>query len=185
MKKLVTVLVSSILIISTQSCKKNVSTMPEEKVDTVAVVDTTPVVKEETWDSVDTTDNATFEERDLEAEFAAKVKENLQTIYFDYNSYALTPEAQEKLIKAAKFLLSDKNFRIKVEGNTDERGSTGYNLSLGEKRAKVVKDFLVKYGVNPKRIEITSYGKENLVEFGCADEACHAKNRRDEFVVIK
>ena len=184
MKKLVTVFIASVLIISTQSCKKDVSTMPEENVDTVAVVDTTPI-KEETWDSVDTTDNASFQERDLEAEFAAKVKENLQTIYFEYNSYTLSPEAQEKLIKAAKFLMSDNSFRIKVEGNTDERGSTGYNLSLGEKRAQVVKDFLVKYGVNPKRIEITSYGKENLVEFGCADEACHAKNRRDEFVVIK
>ncbi|MDD5674372.1 MAG: OmpA family protein, partial [Chitinivibrionales bacterium] len=71
-----------------------------------------------------------------------------------------------------------------VEGNCDERGSAGYNMGLGENRARVVKEYLVSYGIPASRIEITSYGKERPAVPNCTDDPCHAKNRRDEFKVL-
>lgn len=180
MKRKVIAMVAATLFISLVGCKKEVTTMPEEQVDTVVVVDT----PDNTWD-VDTTPEVIFEERDLEAEFQARVKENLQTVHFEYNSYTLTPESQELLLKAAKFLQAEARLRVKIEGHTDERGSTDYNLALGEKRAAAVRDYFIRYGIEPIRLEITSYGKEKLLQFGCGSEECHFNNRRAEYVVIR
>ena len=187
MKKQIVVAVAISLFLSMMSCKKDVTTIPEETVDTVEVVDTVDTVdtvEENIWE-VDTTDEAVFEEVDLEAQFDSLVKANLQTLHFAHNSYELTAESMELLVVAAKFLQTEKKLRIKVEGHTDERGSTDYNLALGEKRAAAVRDYLVRYGIESFRIEITSFGKEKLLEYGCATDDCHFNNRRAEYVVIK
>ncbi len=181
MKKRVIATLAVTAFLSMVSCKKEVTTMPVETVDT-AVVDTTP--KENIWD-IDTTDEAIFEEVDLEAQFDSLVKANLQTLHFQYNSYELTSESMERLLVAAKFLSTEKSLRIKIEGHTDERGSTDFNLALGEKRAAAVRDYFTRYGIEPFRIEITSYGKEKLLEYGCATDECHFNNRRAEYVVIR
>jgi peptidoglycan-associated lipoprotein len=73
---------------------------------------------------------------------------------------------------------------IRIEGNCDERGTVEYNLALGEKRAKAALDYLVKMGIDPSRISTVSYGKERPMDPGHT-EAAWAKNRRDDFVIVK
>ncbi|HEX9022850.1 MAG TPA: peptidoglycan-associated lipoprotein Pal [Geobacteraceae bacterium] len=108
----------------------------------------------------------------------------LTTILFDFDSYVLTASARETLTKNAEAMQKDKSIKVRVEGNCDERGSDEYNLALGEKRAKAAMNYLVSLGIPGDRLSIISYGKEKPVDPG-HDEAAWAKNRRDDFVVIK
>jgi peptidoglycan-associated lipoprotein len=159
-------------------CKKQQTTLEQTP------VRQEPVQKVEPPPPVDTSDNVSFKEADLEAEFQRKVRENLQVIYFDFNSYKLRQSDMDKLGVAAGFLSANQNLRILIEGHCDERGSSEYNMGLGENRARVVKDYFVNYGIPSVRIEITSWGKEKPVMTGCADDECHAKNRRVEYKVL-
>ncbi|MEI8345841.1 MAG: peptidoglycan-associated lipoprotein Pal [Pseudomonadota bacterium] len=106
----------------------------------------------------------------------------LRTVYFDFNSSQLSGETRSTLENNAKFLKDNTSSKIQVEGHCDERGSIQYNLALGERRAKAVKEFLVAKGVNSKRISTISFGKERPVDSG-HDEMAWTKNRRGNFVV--
>jgi peptidoglycan-associated lipoprotein len=105
--------------------------------------------------------------------FASSVKD----IYFDYDSAAIREDQRRVIAANAQALAQRTNFRVQIEGHCDERGSTEYNLTLGDERAKAVKDALVAAGVNASRITTTSYGKEKPV---CTEsnEACWQQNRR-------
>ncbi|MBN1983445.1 MAG: OmpA family protein, partial [Chitinivibrionales bacterium] len=89
-----------------------------------------------------------------------------------------------KLEMAARFLGRYPNVRILVEGHCDERGSSEYNMGLGENRGRAVKNYLNNYGIQSMRVEVTSWGKERPVNRGCTDEECHAKNRRAVYKVL-
>lgn len=108
----------------------------------------------------------------------------LEKIYFDFDSFILTAPARATLSKNAESLLKDNSLKVRIEGNCDERGSDEYNLALGEKRAKSALKYLVTLGVPEGRLSIISYGKEKPADPG-HDEAAWAKNRRDEFVLVK
>ncbi|MEZ6000068.1 peptidoglycan-associated lipoprotein Pal [Hyphomonas sp.] len=99
-----------------------------------------------------------------------------ERVYFDLNEYGLDPDDQEILKLQAAWLQSYPAVRIMVAGNCDERGTREYNLALGERRASVVKDYLVSLGVDPSRIDTISYGKERPIAAG-SDEAAWALNR--------
>jgi peptidoglycan-associated lipoprotein len=158
-------------------CKKN-TTMPVEKVESPSV--STPA---QTWDDHDTT---SFAEVDLESEMAGKIKENLQVLYFEYNQSDLTSESLQKLQTAASFLKEQSQIRIRLDGHADERGTTEYNMALGEKRATTVRDVLTRYGIDIKRIEATSFGREKPANPDCdGNDACHSLNRRVEYTIIK
>lgn len=151
--------------------------------DTVAVVDTTPVVvdtvEKDSWDVVDTTVIVPVENVD------SLIKANLTTVFFDLDSYELTDAAMDQVIAAARFLNTKENLRIRLDGHCDERGSSEYNMGLGEKRALAVRKLLVDYEVDSRRIETTSFGKEQPLTYGCGDDVCHGQNRRVEFTVIQ
>jgi peptidoglycan-associated lipoprotein len=106
--------------------------------------------------------------------------ENVQDIFFDYDSYDLRADAQAAAIKAAAYLVAHPDIRIVVGGYCDDRGSAEYNLALGENRANAAKTALVNAGVAPARIRVVSFGKEKQF---CADEtdACWQQNRRAQF----
>ncbi len=114
----------------------------------------------------------------------APAQAELTTIYFDFDSYVLGAPARDTLSKNAEAMQKDKSIKVRVEGNCDERGSDEYNLALGEKRAKAAMNYLVTLGIPADRLSIISYGKEKPVDPG-HDEAAWAKNRRDDFVIIK
>lgn len=108
----------------------------------------------------------------------------LQKVYFNFDSADLSEDSRSNLSKNASVLAKNPGLKLKIEGNCDERGSDEYNMALGERRAKAAKDYLVNLGVQPDRLSIISYGEEKPVDPG-HDEAAWAKNRRDEFVIVK
>jgi peptidoglycan-associated lipoprotein len=114
---------------------------------------------------------------------ASQAIESLENIYFDFDSYVLTPNAREVLTKNAEAMKKISSISIQVAGHCDERGSDEYNLALGEKRAKSAMNYMVTLGVPASRLSIISYGKEKPADPG-HDEAAWAKNRRDEFIII-
>ena len=109
---------------------------------------------------------------------------NLKTVYFDYSSAAITGSTRDTLNGNAEYLKTNAAVKVQVEGHCDERGSVQFNLALGEKRAKSVKDYLVAQGVAAGRITVISLGKEKPVSFG-HDEESWSKNRRGNFVVTE
>jgi peptidoglycan-associated lipoprotein len=106
----------------------------------------------------------------------------LATIYFDFDEFALRPDAQSTLKSNAQLLRDNPSWQIQIEGNCDERGSDEYNLALGKKRAEAAKTYLVDLGIDSTRIATISYGEENPAAQG-SDEMAWAKNRRDDFVL--
>ncbi len=131
----------------------------------------------------------TFEPSDedvfVAADMDAEMRELLVPIYFSYDQWELKPEEVAKLERIAPFLSEHPDKRILIEGHADERGTNEYNIGLGENRAKTVKQYLVSYGISSSRFETTSYGRERPATPNCPDEACHAKNRRVEWVILK
>ena len=104
----------------------------------------------------------------------------LANIYFDYNSFALRPDALATLDRNATMLRNVPNVMVQIEGHCDERGTQEYNLALGEKRALATREHLVKLGIPADRIITISYGEEMPAVPG-TDESAYAQNRRCEF----
>jgi peptidoglycan-associated lipoprotein len=105
--------------------------------------------------------------------------QNVHDIFFDFDKYDLRPESQTSLAKAAQAISQHPGWKVKIEGNCDERGSIEYNIGLGTNRATAAKDFLVKAGVNPNQLQTVSNGKEKAKE--CKDDDCWQKDRNDHF----
>ncbi len=105
----------------------------------------------------------------------------LEAIHFDFDKSDLREFDRAILDKNAGILMAENSVNILVEGHCDERGSTEYNLALGEKRARNAMKYLVTVGVPTERLSVISYGKEKPVDPG-HDEDAWAKNRRAEFV---
>jgi len=105
-----------------------------------------------------------------------------EDVYFDFDAYTLSAPAKKILDEKAVFLKQYPKTRVTVEGHCDERGTTEYNLALGERRATTALQYLVNSGVSQQRMGTISYGKERPVATG-HDEASWAKNRRDHFTL--
>jgi peptidoglycan-associated lipoprotein len=110
--------------------------------------------------------------------------EEVSDAYFDYDSAELRPDARQAIQKDAAFFKQYPTMRITIEGHCDERGSTEYNLALGQRRANAVMQYLVSVGIPEGRLSATSWGKEKPFCME-ATEACYAKNRRGHFVQTK
>lgn len=105
-----------------------------------------------------------------------------QDIYFDFDQYDLRPDARATLDRKAAFLNENSSVRTQIEGHCDERGTSAYNMVLGERRANAAKQYLTTAGISPSRVATISYGKERPLDPG-HNEAAWARNRRDHFVV--
>jgi peptidoglycan-associated lipoprotein len=106
----------------------------------------------------------------------------LADIRFELDSAQLTDAARATLEKHALWLQGQRATSVTIEGHCDERGTTEYNLALGEQRARAAREYLVGLGVDPSRLRVVSYGKERPLDMG-ADESAHARNRRAHFNV--
>lgn len=102
-----------------------------------------------------------------------------RVVYFDYDSFVIKDEFRPVVEAQAKVLSADRTKKLSVEGHTDERGGSEYNLALGQKRAESVTKALKLLGVNDTQVEAVSFGKERPAVQG-SDEAAWAKNRRAE-----
>jgi peptidoglycan-associated lipoprotein len=108
----------------------------------------------------------------------------VQDAYFDYDKADIRPDAREALSKTADFLKAHPSVKVTIEGHCDERGSTEYNLGLGDRRASATKQYLVSLGVTADRMTTVSFGKEKPF---CMEhnETCWQQNRRGHFVMAK
>ena len=104
-----------------------------------------------------------------------------RSIYFDYDKFEVRAEYKDLVAAHAKFLANNRQFKMLIQGNTDERGSREYNLALGQKRADVVKQALMLLGAKEAQIESVSLGEEKP---RCEDrtEACYGENRRGDML---
>ncbi len=107
--------------------------------------------------------------------------QNVKDVYFDYDKSDIRPDQQSSIQADAQFLNQHPNVNFTIEGHCDERGSTEYNIALGDKRATAAKNALVAAGVSASRIKTISYGKEKPF---CTEsnEACWQQNRRGHLV---
>jgi peptidoglycan-associated lipoprotein len=105
----------------------------------------------------------------------------LKPVFFDFDKHELTAQARETLNANGRILKEKKTLRVTIEGHCDERGTTQYNLALGEKRARAAMNYLASLGIESGRMEIVSYGKERPFMMG-HDEASWGQNRRAHFV---
>jgi len=108
---------------------------------------------------------------------------NVKDIYFDYDKYDVRDDAKATIAADAAALIQ-KNWNIQIQGHCDERGSTEYNLTLGDERAVATRDALIAAGVPANRLSVISYGKEKPV---CTEstEECWQRNRRAHFEIKK
>ncbi len=119
---------------------------------------------------------------EIRAEQAAAAAAGLRDVFFGYDSWTITEEGRQALSRDADWIKSNPGAQVKIEGHCDERGTSAYNLVLGEKRAKSVRNYLVELGVAANRLSVVSYGKERPF---CNEhaESCYQQNRRGHLVV--
>jgi len=108
----------------------------------------------------------------------------LHDVHFPFDSSLLNEAANGLLALNAEWLKDHPSVKVEIEGHCDERGTEEYNLALGARRAETVYDFLVDYGIDPKRLRTISYGESVPLDPG-HDEQAWAKNRRVHFAVIQ
>lgn len=105
----------------------------------------------------------------------------LQRVHFDFDKYNIKPEYEGTMKSNGEWLQKNSKASVVIEGHCDERGTAEYNIALGDRRAKSVKNYLHNLGIDSKRMSTISYGKERPL---CTqhDESCWWQNRRAEFV---
>ena len=174
------------------ACKKRPRVVPVPDTDTMAVVDGNEGATE---DSIrlaneererlerERAERDRLERERIERETAGAREVLTEIVFFEYDSDQITGEAEDRLRLKAAVLAANPNVRLRIEGHADQRGSTEYNLALGQRRAEAVRAFLANYGVDPDRFTTVSYGKERPLLEGDGEEVW-SRNRRAEFAVI-
>jgi peptidoglycan-associated lipoprotein len=104
-----------------------------------------------------------------------------RSVYFDYDKYEVKAEYKDLVTAHAKFLAENRQFKMLIQGNTDERGSREYNLALGQKRADALKKMLVLLGAREDQVESVSLGEEKPKNEG-QSEAAYTENRRGDML---
>jgi len=149
------------------------SSTPEE----TEVVDNTPTREVVTpRDPVETSSIVPGSQEDLEENVGHRV-------FFGYDEYNLTSEAQAQLSRQAAWLKQYPEARVRIAGNCDERGTREYNLALGARRANAAKAYLTSLGIDASRITTISYGKERPIASGSNPQAW-AQNRNASTMLV-
>ena len=104
-------------------------------------------------------------------------------VLFAYDSTALTPQGQQIVKGWSEWMRQFPDVAVRIEGHCDERGTREYNLALGDKRANVIRNLMIAYGVDPARIAVVSFGKERPVVAGHTEEVW-SENRRGMLTII-
>jgi len=181
------VVLSLLLILSliavTGACKKKaVDTTRSEPVEDVAITPPPPPPTKEVEEDYPSQQDG-FGEQDQQPTDIHQLNEAgfLQTVYFAFDSFDLTPSTQATLRDNAERMKAHPTYNILILGHCDERGTIEYNLALGERRANSVRDYLVSLGVERSRVRVVTYGEERPAAPG-HDEAAWSQNRRAEFL---
>ena len=165
MNKTVSVTLAALLCVGAVACnKKQVKTPPAQPSEPVAQTQAP-------------TNDGKYQPSDLDTDACLRQR----VVYFDFDKTEIKPEFQQIMACHAKYLQDRPTSQVRLEGNTDERGTREYNLGLGERRGKAVSDALQAAGGSASQLSVISYGKEKPV---CREhnEDCWSKNRRVEIV---
>lgn len=146
-------------------CKKK----PPE--DEGAVVDNTPPVVENKPPVATTPEHVT------------QMRANFERVFFGFDSSTLAGESKTALDDNVRIMQEHSDVKVEVQGHADERGTTDYNIALGQRRAQSVVDYMQAKGVAGSRVKVVSYGEEKPLVSGTSEQAW-AQNRRAEFVIL-
>jgi len=171
------VMILPAMVLTVSCAKKEVATQPEE----MAQPEET-MAPEEDMEAAQAAEEARMKSEQLRAEAEAMARDNFvnENINFEFDSSALSENAQIILSAKASYMRANPDITVTIEGHCDERGTEAYNMALGERRAKAARDFLVNLGIDEARLSIISYGEERPLDPASNEEAW-AKNRRDAF----
>lgn len=133
---------------------------------------------------VQPSESAARQTEELRQEQLASAASGLHDVFFAYDSWQINEEGRRVLAVDADWIRTNPGSLVKIEGHCDERGTSAYNLVLGEKRAKAVRNYLVELGVAANQLSVVSYGKERPFCHEHA-ESCYQQNRRGHLVVRK
>ena len=174
-KKLAVLLVSSMLVFSVSCQKKTVAV--ETGSNSTAQTDGAGATTADTSQLGDKTPEPAVSGSAVDSNIVLQ-----EDIFFEFDKATLTPQARETLTKNGAWLRTNADVVITIEGHCDERGTNGYNLALGDRRAEGVKIFLADLGIDRSRMITVSYGEERPLDRG-QGEAAWAQNRRAHFLI--
>lgn len=175
------VLAVSMVLMFGAGCAKKKAQAPE----TVVIPEQTPPAPPPETRAMPVDDSRLREEeaaRERQRQFELAMQSTKDMIHFDFDRYEIKPEFKPVLQAKAEILQHYTNVSLTIEGHCDERGTSAYNMGLGQRRASAAKEFLTILGVSPERMKIVSYGKEQPLDPAHNEEAW-SRNRRDEFKV--
>jgi len=179
-----------VLIVAASGCRKkpvNVTQLPGAKTGTPADMGPGGAIKpgEQTGtEPFGTTPEHPSNPADLHKDWLEDAQAlKAETVYFDFDSSVIKTSEKPKVSAVADYLKANSAKAVRIEGNCDERGTEEYNRALGERRALAVREELIRLGIDPKRADTISYGKDRPVDPG-HDESAWRKNRRDDFIVL-
>ena len=185
MRSRIPVLVLTLALAATASaCKKQKPVTvppPAEPAPTTAPAESVPTTPKETVSDFPAEKPTT---RDVDPSVDELNRQGvLKTVYFDYDQEQLRDDARATLQANAQWLRAHPGYKVRIEGNADDRGTIEYNLALGQRRADSVREYLGSLGASATDLEVISYGEEKPAMEG-GDEGSLAKNRRADFVIV-
>jgi peptidoglycan-associated lipoprotein len=121
-------------------------------------------------------------ERERQAAIRAARATLEEMVFFDYDVSEIRDDAQTALRAKVDILRSSPQVQVRIEGHADERGSTEYNMALGNRRAEAIRQFLTGFGLAENRFEIVTFGEGRPLQQG-STESAWARNRRGQFVI--
>jgi peptidoglycan-associated lipoprotein len=154
-------LVPLVLLLGCKSCKKDVEPPP--------IVEPPPPVQEAPKPAP-------------APEAVQRMAKNFSRVFFEFDSTTLTAEGKAALDENATIMQEFSDIKLEIQGHADERGTTDYNLALGQKRADAVVQYMLAKGISSSRVKSVSYGEERPLD-GQSTERAWSQNRRAEFVI--
>jgi peptidoglycan-associated lipoprotein len=175
------VIVAALILFT--GCRKKVSTRPEAPLPPAVTQQPESPQQPKTPEKISEKKVESVMSSDIAPAYAEGKEGMFADILFDYDKYDVMESYKSELQAVAAWMTKNSSATVSIEGSCDDRGTNEYNLALGDRRAKAVKEYLVSLGVLSSRIETISYGEEKPA---CTEqsEECWAKNRRAHFVVL-
>ena len=176
-----TVILVSFMLIT--GCQKRATTRPEATAPPSAEEQAASEQQQKGLEKIPVQKVESIASKDMTASSAEGKEGMFEDILFDFDKYDVKGSYKAVMQSVAAWMMKNSSATLSIEGHCDERGTNEYNLALGDRRAKSVKDFLVSFGVPSSRIETISYGEEKPLCHEQSEE-CWAKNRRAHLVIL-